>query len=138
MKKLTGTIKFVILPAFAVSSVIALHSLKAEKKGGIEAPYVLYYEQPRELKNPDVKEFEKVLAKHSTIYCMKHNEGKKPDGKPGKETPLKKNCPLAMSSTSAVNPGGSEYTLICTGAHVTQSGGFATGEAMKAVEDLFK
>jgi hypothetical protein len=137
MKKLTGTIKFVILPAFLLSSFIALHSLKGEKKGGVEAPYVLYYEQPRELKNGDVKEFEKVLAKQSSIYCMKHI-AKKADGKPGKETHLKKNCPLATSSASAVNPGGSEYTLICSGAHVTQAGGFVTAEAMKVVEDLFK
>lgn len=136
MKKLSGTIKFIILPAFAISSVIAVHSLKGEKKGGVEAPHVLYYPTPRELKNGDVKEFEKVLSKQSNIYCMKHIE-KKADGKPGKATSLKKNCPLAESSASAVNPGGSEYTLICSGAHVTQSGGFATAEAMKIVEDLF-
>jgi hypothetical protein len=137
MKNVSGTIKFVILPAFVVCSVIVLRPLQAEKKGGIEAPYVLYYEQPRELKNGDVKEFEKVLSKQSNIYCMKHHEKDQP-GKPGKDTPLKKNCTMAINSTSSVNPDGSEYTLICTGAHVTQSAGFATKAAMQTVVDLFK
>jgi hypothetical protein len=137
MKNVSGAIKFVILPAFVICSVIVLRPLKAEKKGGIEAPNVLYYAEARELKNPDVKEFEKVLSKQSNIYCMKHHEKDQP-GKPGKDTPLKKNCSLAINSTSAVNPGGSEFTLICTGAHVTQAAGFLTKEAMQTVADLFK
>jgi hypothetical protein len=139
MKKLSGTVKFVILPAFAISSVIALHTLKAEKKGGVEAPHVLYFpnDQPGQLKNPDVKEFEKILSKHSDVYCMKHHS-KDEKGKPGKDTPLKKNCPVATSSTSAIDPDGNEYTLVCTGAHVTQAAGFATQQAYDTVKALFQ
>jgi hypothetical protein len=140
MKTFSRTVKFVILPALAIGSILALRVFAADSpKKDIQAPYVLTLVPPRELKDPtgDVNKFKTVLDRNSHIYCLKHHEKDKP-GKPGKDTPMKKNCPETVSSTSAGKTGTDEYTLICAPAHVTQMAGFDTAGQMAAVEALFK
>jgi hypothetical protein len=137
MKMFSRTVKFVVLPALAISSILALRVVAADSsKKYPPAKYVLNWDQQRELKagSEDVNHFEGVLKKHNALwYCMVHKH------KNGKETPLKKGqCPELVSSTSAEGASTKEFTLICAGAHVTQQAGFGSKTDMDAVALEFK
>lgn len=138
MKNVSRTIKFVVLPFLAIALMLGFRAFAAgtDDKKDVQAPYVLKVHAARKLKKDDGgSEFAKVLDKNSHIYCMKYHKAgdvEKNDKK------WNKKCPDAASSTSADSVKTGEYTLICSGAHVTQSAGFMTQQAMKTVEDLLE
>ncbi len=137
MKNLPGTIKLALLPVVAITLVLALRTVMAGKDGpNIQAPFVLKVDSTRQLKNDDGgKAFEKVLSQKSHIYCMHYH---KKDDSPANDKHWKKNCPDATSTSSAESAKAGEYTLICSGAHVTQRAGFMTQADMDAVESLLQ
>jgi hypothetical protein len=138
MKTFPRTLKFVILPALAISSILALRVFAADspKKVYPPAKYVLDCNRGKVLKpgHEDVIHFKKVLDEHSAVYyCMTHKH------KNGKETPLKKGqCPEMVSSASAETTDTKEFTLICAGAHVTQQAGFNSKVDLDAVAAEFQ
>lgn len=138
MKMISRTVKFVVLPALAISSILALRVFAADssKKDYPDAKVHFKCHERRELKpgHEDVAKFEGVLKKHNAVYyCMVHKHEN------GKETPLKKGqCPELVSSASSERANSAEFTLICAGAHVTQQAGFSSQADMDAVAAEFK
>lgn len=138
MKTFSRTVKFVILPALAISSILALRVFAADppKKVYPPASHILDCSRGKVLKSghEDVVNFKKVLDAHNAVYyCLTHKH------KNGKETPLKKGqCPEMVSSVSAEATDSKEFTLICAGAHVTQQAGFNTKADLDAVSAEFQ
>jgi hypothetical protein len=122
-------LKVVVLVALALGSFFVLRSTTAQspdKDGPVDGNFVLTVKK-HQLKH-DLATFQGVLAANSQQYCMKHY---KTDVDPS-PTPLEKNC-HGVSKTSAEVTNTAEYTLICAGAHVTQSCAFNTVAQLQAV-----
>jgi hypothetical protein len=137
MKTFTRTLAFVILPALAISSILALRVFAADPpKNYPAAKFVFKADHPRKLKagREEAAHFKNVLDQHNAVYyCMSHTH------KNGKQTPLKKGqCPEMVSSASAETTDTKEFTLICAGAHVTQQAGFNSKADLDAVSAEFE
>jgi hypothetical protein len=136
MNMISRTVKFIVLPVLAISSILALRAIAATAKDYPAATFVFQCDQRRALKSghEKVADFKNILDKHKAVYyCMVHKHEN------GKETPLKKGqCPELISSTSAEGASTKEFTLICAGAHVTQRAGFDSKVDLDAVAAEFQ
>jgi hypothetical protein len=137
MKMFSSSMKFIILPALAISSILALQMFAAEspKKDYPVAKFVFKADHMKKLKpgREEAAHFKSVLDKHNAVYyCMTHTHN-------GKATPLKKGqCPEMVGSASSDITDNKEFTLICAGAHVTQQAGFSSQGDLDAVADEFE
>src|SRR5438067_1391698 len=130
MKMFSRTVKFVVLPALAISLILALRVWAADPPKYPPSPFPFNCDhRPLKPGHEGVAQFQKVLDDHHAIYyCMVHRHQN------GKETPLKKgDCPKLVGSTAAEKTSSAEFTLICAGAHVTQQAGFSSASDRDAV-----
>lgn len=131
---LSRTVKLFVLPALAISLILALRVSGANPSYPPANAVFTCDHRPLKAGREDVAHFQKILEDHHAIYyCMVHKH------KNGKETPLKKGqCPDMVSSTSSEMTSSAEFTLVCAGAHVTQQAGFATTADRDAVAAEFQ
>jgi hypothetical protein len=127
MKTLSGTFKLIVLTAVGISAVFALRAFAAKPASLASAPYVLNWKTARQLKDPDLNHFKKLLDDNEAIYCITF---RKTANDPG--TKLDNGGCTTQSATS-VDEARREMVLVCTGAHVTQSAGFSSTTQLSAV-----